>query len=109
MTFILGLIILGLFFLALHYFTEFDNSQKISIVIIVLSIISIAIMFNEYNEAKNKEIMDATLKFKQNATIKCAGRDINSTNYTLSIGTFTFIGKENTPDSGQMISASECE
>ena len=35
--------------------------------------------------------------------------DINNTDYTISIGTYTFIGKKDTPNYGQMISASTCE
>lgn len=109
MTFIIGLVVLGLFFLALHYFTELNNYQKMSIATIILSIMAIAIMFNEYNDTKNKKMIAATLKFKQGKTIKCDGFDINSTNYTLSIGTYTFIGKKNTPNYQEMISASQCE
>ncbi|MDF1877830.1 hypothetical protein JHD47_08385 [Sulfurimonas sp. SAG-AH-194-L11] len=109
MTYIFGLVIIGLFFLALHYFTEFDHMQKIYIVIIVLSILSVAVMYNEYNKQENQKMLDAVLKYKQGQTIKCDGKDVNSTHYTLSIGTYTFIGRKNTPNYSEMISASTCQ
>lgn len=109
MTFIIGLVVLGFFFLALNYFTEFNNTKKISIIITILSVMAVAIMYNEYTKQENQKMLDATLKFKQGKTIKCDGKDVNSTFYALSIGTYTFIGKKNTPDYEEMISASTCE
>ena len=109
MTYIAGIVLVALFFLALHYFTELKHMEKINITIVILSILAVIVMYNEYSEQENQKMMDATLKFNQNKTIKCDGVDINTTNYTLSIGTYTFIGKENTPNYNQMISASTCE
>ena len=109
MTFIIGLIVVGLFFLALHYFTEFDNMQKIYIIIIVLSILSIAVMYNEYTKQENQKMLDAVRKYKQGKTLHCDGKDVNSSTYTLSVGTYTFIGREGTPNYSEMISASTCQ
>jgi len=109
MTYILGLVVIGFFFLALHYFTEFDHMQKVYIVIIVLSILSVAVMYNEYNKQENNKMLDSVLKYKQGQTLKCEDKDVNSFNYTLSIGTYTFIGRKNTPNYSEMISASTCQ
>jgi len=109
MTYILGLVVIGFFFLALHHFTEFDHMQKVYIVIIILSILSVAVMYNEYNKQKNQKMLDAVLKYKQGQTLKCNDRDVNNTTYTLSTGTYTFIGRENTPNYSEMISASTCQ
>ena len=109
MAYIAGLILLGLFFLALHYFTELKHMEKINITIVVLSILAVIVMFNEYSEQENKKMIQTTIEFNQNKTIKCEGHDVNNTNYTLSVGTYTFIAKENTPFNGQMYSASDCE
>jgi hypothetical protein len=54
-------------------------------------------------------MLGAVLKFKQSKTIDCKGIDVNNSNYTLSIGTYTFIGKKDTPNYDQMISASTCK
>lgn len=109
MAYIFGLVVVGFFFLALHYFTELKRSQKIVVTGVVLFIVLFAIAFNKYNDAKTQKMLDAVLKFNQDKTIVCEGVEVSKKNFTLSIGTYTFIGKENTPNYGQMISASKCE
>ncbi len=109
MTYILGIVVIGLFFLALNYFTDLNHTQKWWVITIILSILSIAVMFNEYNKLNNQKTLDTAMKFHQNKTVICNGVEVNATNYTLSTGTYTFIGKENTPNYGQMISVSQCE
>jgi len=107
--YIAGLVITGLFFLALHYFTEVTKQQKITITIVLLAVILGAILFNSYNTNQREQMLNAVLKFKQGKTIRCNAKDVNATNYTLSIGTYTFIGKKDTPNYAEMISASTCE
>ncbi|MFA6137111.1 MAG: hypothetical protein WC667_03380 [Sulfurimonas sp.] len=109
MAYIFGAIIAGLFFLALHYFTEFTKLQKITVTAIIMAIVLSAISYNSYSNVQSEKMLEVVRKFEQNKTVKCKREDVNSTNYTLSIGTYTFIGKQNTPYFNQMISASECE
>jgi len=109
MAYIFGLVVAGLFFLSIKYFTELSKKQEIIVSAIVLLIIFGAIAFNAYSTSQRDSMLSAVLKFKQSKTIKCQEIDVNNSNYTLSVGTYTFIGKENTPNYGQMISASSCE
>jgi hypothetical protein len=109
MAYIAGLVIVGFLFLALHYFTELTRHQKIIVSAISLAIVFSAVAFNAYSNAQRDKMLNVVMKFNQNKTVKCNGIDVNSSNYTISIGTYTFIGKENTPNYGQMISASTCE
>lgn len=109
MAYIIGLVVVGLFFLALHYFTDLKTSQKAAITAIILAIIAGAIAYNSYAYAQRDNMLNVVLKFNQNKTVKCNSIDVNNTNYTLSVGTYTFIGKKNTPNYGQMISVSECK
>ena len=109
MAYIAGLVIVGLLFLSLHYFTELNKSQKLMISAIVLAIILSAVAFNAYSSSQRDKMLNVVLKFKQSKTVHCNGVDVNNSDYTLSTGTYTFIGKENTPNYGQMISASSCE
>lgn len=109
MAYILGLVVVGLLFLTLHYFTELTKTQKVTVSAIVLAIVLAAIAFNTYSSSQTEKMMAVVTKYNQNKTVKCNGIDVNNTNYSLSIGTYTFIGKENTPNYAQMISASECE
>lgn len=109
MAYILGLVLVGIFFVAMRKFTTFDTKQQISIVTVILAIVAVAIMYNRYTEQENQKLLNVTLKFNQGKTIKCKGRDVNSSNYSLSIGTYTFIGKKNTANFEEMISASDCK
>jgi len=108
-TYIIGLVVVGLFFLAMRNFTTFNMGQQMSIATVILSIMAVAVMYNEYTQQENQKLLDMTLKYNQGKTIKCNGKDVNSTNYSLSIGTYTFIGRENTANYEEMISASDCE
>jgi len=107
--YIAGVVVVALFFLALHYFTELTHKQKVLITVVVLSIVLSAVAFNNYSNAKSQKMLDVVMKFNQHGTIICNGVSINNENYTLSVGTYTFIGKKGTPFYGQMISASICE
>ena len=109
MAYIAGLIIAGLFFLSLHYFTELTKAQKIAVASITLAVIFAAIAFNAYSTHKRESMLAVVLAFKQGKTVKCNTREVNTTNYTLSIGTYTFIGKKGTPNYAEMISAASCE
>ena len=109
MTYIIGIIVVIIFFLAMRYFTEFDIYQQMSIAVVILSIMSVAIMYNEYTKQESQKILDVTLKYEQGKTVHCGGKDINKTTYSLSIGTYTFIGREGTDNAQEMISASDCE
>lgn len=109
MTYIYGIIVIGVFFAALNYFTDLSHSQKWWVITAVLSILSIAVMFNEYSDSQSKKTLNIAMQFNQNKTVICQGLEINNTNYTLSTGTYTFIGKQNTPNYGQMLSVSDCK
>ena len=109
MTFLIGLMVVALFFLAMRYFTNFDIYQQMSIAVVILSIIAVAIMYNEYTKQESQKVRDAVLQFNQGKTLHCDGKEVNSTNYTLSIGTYTFIGKKGTANFEEMIGASNCE
>jgi len=107
--YIYGLIIVTLLFLALHYFTELNRSQKLIIGAFLVTVILGAIAYNKYNQAQRDKMLNAIVKYKQGKTITCNGVAVNATTYSLSIGTYTFIGKKNTPHYAEMISASTCE
>ena len=109
MAYLAGLVIVGLFFLALHYFTELTKSQKTIITAVLLGIILSAIAFNAYSSSQRDNMLKVIIKFKQNKSVMCNGIEVKNSLYTLSVGTYTFIGKKDTPNYAQMISASSCE
>jgi len=107
--YITGVVVVALFFLVLHYFTELSTHQKTLVTAIVLAIMLFAIAFNKYTSSQREKMLNVVMKFNQHKTVTCDSIYVNDKNYTLSIGTYTFIGKENTPHYGQMISASTCQ
>lgn len=109
MAYIFGLILVGLFFIALNYFTELNKSQKFTVTGVALAIILSAITYNKYNQAQGDILLQVVTKFEQGKSVYCQGKEVNTTNYDLSVGTYTFIGREKTPHYGEMISASSCE
>ncbi|MBL0707467.1 MAG: hypothetical protein JJW00_00255 [Sulfurimonas sp.] len=109
MAYIAGLVVAGLLFLALHYFTELTKKQKVLSSVFILVVILSAVAFNAYSSSQRDKMLNVVMRFEQNKTVRCKGIDVDKKNYTISIGTYTFIGKENTPNYGQMISASSCE
>jgi len=109
MAYIAGLVIAGLLFLAIKYFLDLSKKQEIIAGFTITALILSAVAFNLYSSSQREKMLNVVTKFKQNKTIDCNGVDVNTTNYDLSIGTYTFIGRENTPFYGEMISASSCE
>ncbi len=109
MTYLIGIIVIIIFFLAMRYFTEFDIYQQISIAIVILSIMAVALMYNEYTKQEEKKVLNAALKYNQGKTLRCNSKDVNNTTFSLSIGTYTFIGREGTVNAQEMISAYDCE
>ena len=109
MDYLAGLIVAGLLFLSLHYFTELDKPQKIKISLSFLTVVLLAIAYNSYSDYQREKMLQAVLHYKQGKTINCNGQDVNSSTYSLSIGTYTFIGKKGTPHYAEMISAESCQ
>lgn len=109
MAYIAGLVVVGFFFLALNYFTELTKNQKTLVTAVVLAIVLSAIGFNKYSSVQRENMMSIVMKFNQHKSVTCNGVEVNDKDYTLSIGTYTFIGKENTPNYAQMISVSSCK
>ena len=109
MAYIFGLIVVALLFASLHYFTELKHSQKISIAVVAILVVLSAIGYNKYNTFKTNQMLDVVIKYNQGKTVHCNGVDVNKEKYSLSVGTYTFIGKVNTPHYAEMISAADCE
>ena len=109
MSYIVSFVLLiGLFYI-LHYFTELTKMHKISITTALFVIIYGAIAYNTYQSHQSQKLLNIVTRYKQGKTIKCEERNVNAMTYSLSIGTYTFIGKKNTPHYTEMISATDCE
>jgi hypothetical protein len=107
--YIFGIVVVTLLFLSMHYFTELTKSQKAVATTVILAVVLGAIAYNSYSDKQREKMLNAVREFQQGKTVKCGTDDVNNTNFSLSIGTYTFIGKQNTPNFNKMISASQCE
>lgn len=108
MAYLYGLIIATLFFGVMHFFTELDLKQKALSTLLTLSLVMGALYYNSVQNEKAAHIRDVMLRFNQNITLDCGGLEVNSTNFTLSVGTQTFIGKKESRAPGKMVAASDC-
>jgi len=104
-----GLLIVALLSLAIHYFTELETRQKLSIAAGLFVAIFGAIAYNKYQDTQREKMLAVIVKYKQGKSINCNGREVNASTYSLSIGTYTFIGKKNTPHYAEMIDAYQCQ
>ncbi len=109
MAYIAGLVIAGLFILAIKYFLDLSKKQEIIAGSVIVLAILAAVAFNAYSSAKRDNMLRVVTKFQQNKTVICDSKEVNASNYDLSVGTYTFIGRPGTPFYGEMISASSCE
>ncbi|MDD2358354.1 MAG: hypothetical protein PHX13_10635 [Thiovulaceae bacterium] len=109
MAYLYALVVLALVFGILHYFTELTTRQKGAVALTLAFVIFAGYLYNTHSADEQEKILSVVKDFQNGKTLTCMGKDINSSNYTLSIGTYTFIGKENTPSSGDMVSASSCQ
>ncbi len=109
MAYIVSFVLLIMLFYIMHSFTELTRMHKISITTVLFIIIYSAIAYNTYQNNQRTKLLNIVTKYKQGKTITCHGKDVNSSIYSLSIGTYTFIGKENTSHYAEMISVASCE
>lgn len=109
MPYLVALIVVVLLFLGLHYFTELRHKQKLLATALFASVVLGAALYNSYTDTQREKMLGVIAKFNQGQNIKCNATDINNTNFSLSVGTYTFIGKRDTSYAGQMFSASKCD
>jgi hypothetical protein len=109
LSYILSFVITGVFFFALHSFTELNKKQKIGATLIVLMVIMGAFFYNEYSASQSTKVRHIEILFVQGKSLTCNGIEVNSTNFSYSDGTQTFIGKKETPFEFEMISAYKCQ
>ena len=83
MGYIYGLIVVGLLFVTLHYFTELNHKQKFGISLLLGLLVLFAYLYNSHSQAQQERILKSVR--------------------------YTFIGKKNTPYYSDMVSVSACQ
>lgn len=108
MAYLLGLVVVALFFMVLHYFTELDRRQKALVTLILLAIVGGAVAYNAYSDAQRERVTEIERRYNQGREIECDGVTVTNETFSYSVGTQTFIGREGTEHYQQMISAYRC-
>jgi hypothetical protein len=109
MAYIFGIVIVALFFMLLHYFTELNAKQKTGITLMALAIVGSAWGFNAYNDSQREKVAQIERKYNQGKKVECNGVEVTKEGFSYSVGTQTFIGREGTEHYTRMISAYECQ
>ncbi len=109
MAYIIGLVVVALFFGVMHFFTEMSVKQKVTATVVVLSFVMGALFYNNLQNENAEHVRDVMLRYNQGDSIKCDALDITRENFSLSVGTQTFIGRQESTHAGKMIAASDCE
>ena len=109
MAYALGLVVVFIFFGVMHFFTELNAKQKLMATSFVALFVVSAMAYNFLQANAREHLNSIVLQFKQAKSVQCQGVDVNSSNFTLSLGTYVFIGKKGSERAGQMLPASECE
>ena len=63
MAYIIGLVVVVVLFIMLHYFTDLNKSQKILTAAVLFSIISSAIAYNSYSYAQRDNMLNVVRCF----------------------------------------------
>ena len=109
MAYILGLVIVALFFGVMHFFTELDVKQKMTATVLVLVFIMGALLYNNLQNSNAEHVRDVMLRYNQGENLRCGDLDVTKITFSLSVGTQTFIGRQESTHAGKMVAASECE
>ncbi|MGB5964734.1 MAG: hypothetical protein WBF77_01420 [Sulfurimonadaceae bacterium] len=109
MAYIFGLVIVALFFGVMHFYTELNAKQKMISTLLVLSFVMGALFYNNLQSEKAEHVRDVMLRYNQGKSLRCGDLDVTKINFSLSVGTQTFIGRKEGTHAGKMVSASDCE
>lgn len=108
MSYFYGLIVIGLFFTMLHYFTELGMKQKTLVTAFVLLVVGGAVAFDRFKTAQREHIQEVEVRFGLHKTLTCGAVEVSDANFSYSVGTQSFIGRDGTPHAGRIISAVQC-
>ena len=109
MAYLFGLLIVALFFGVMHFFTELNVKQKLVATLLVLAFVMGALFYNNLQNNDAEHVRDVMLRYNQDQTLQCRDLTVSKADFSLSVGTQTFIGRPQSIHAGKMVTASECE
>lgn len=102
-------VFIALLYAVMHFFTQMSHRQKLQVSAGLLLVVAAAAAWNGYTDRKQAHVRSVILKFNQHKRLECAGVEVDDRNYTLSIGTQSFIAKAGSPHAGQIFDAAGCQ
>ena len=108
MSYLYVVAMIALLYGVMHFFTEMSHRQKLLVAGGLLLVVIAAVAWNRHVDREQAHVRSVILKFNQHQTLECAGVKVNDVNYTLSIGTQSFIAKEGSPHAGRIFYAAGC-
>lgn len=109
MAYLFGLLVVALFFGVMHFFTELNVKQKLVATLLFLAFVMGALFYNTLQNNNAAHVRDVMLRYNQEQTLQCSGLEVSKADFSLSVGTQTFIGRPESRHAGKMVTASECE
>lgn len=109
MAYIFGVILVLILFVVMHFFTEMTLKQKLTATGIFALFTLGAYLYNYQSEERRLHLERVMLKFNNGETISCNSHDVNSTEFSYSSGTQTFLGKKESKMYGRIISLDSCQ
>jgi len=108
MSYLYILAVIILLYGGMHFFTEMTHRQKLQVTIILLLIVVAAAAYNAVSDKEQSHVREMILRFNQHETLECGGVQVNDINFTLSVGTQSFIAREGTKHAGRIFDAAGC-
>jgi len=109
MAYILGVVLVVVFFTVLHFFTELSTKQKGITTAVLASFILGAYLYNQNTENRRLLLENILLEYQHDKEIVCADIKVSNKEFSYSSGTQTFLGLKDTPSYGRIISLDKCK
>jgi len=109
MAYLVGIVLVLLLFIILHFFTEISLKQKLISVSVFASFVMGAYLFNLNSENRRVHLDNILLEYNNGKTIVCHELNVNKNEFSYSSGTQTFLGIKESKMFGRIISLDACQ
>lgn len=109
MSYLYVLALIGVLYGVMHFFTEMTHRQKLTVTAVLIAFVAAAALYNSSVDRQQAYVRQMILNFNQHFTLQCRGVEVSDKEFTLSVGTQSFIGNEGTEHAGEIYPAAECE
>lgn len=108
MLYLVGFVLFFLFLTLLFLSQRVSKQTKVVVALLLIVITVVASVYTWYQKQKDEQIRTNYAAFKMGKSIFCNGIEVNSSRFTYSEGTQTFIGKKGSDVYTTMLSLRHC-